>query len=116
MKKIGLLFLVAFLSVGLAGCPGSKDADPVGTWEMTYDTNCDGSTGKLVLHIHQNNTYIDSRGFNGTWSVDSKTITLNDARGGLIYGGVVDGDRMINGTWVGGNSGCWTAQRTSSLP
>lgn len=116
MKRIGLLFLVVILTVGLAGCPGGdKDADPVGTWVVTGDAGCNGTTAGWVSHIFDNGTFIDSDGARGTWTVKKKDLTMNYTNILLVFTGEVDGDR-IAGTFTGTTSGCWTAVRTSTTP
>ncbi len=118
MKKIGLLLLVVVLAVGLAGCPGggSNDQDPVGQWVVYVDFDCDANVNNSgVWHIYANGTFIDSYSDTGTWSVHKHDITLNYANGS-IWGGDVDGDHMTGTYSNGPQNGCWTAQRTSTIP
>jgi hypothetical protein len=117
MKKLLLVVLVAMMAFGVAGChKGDKDADPVGTWLLSYDWGCNGTYGLATWHVHTGGVFIDSDGISGGWSVDGNSITLNYTTG-YIYGGTVDGDRM-DGTMTAsdGDRGCWSAQRTSTLP
>ena len=117
MRKLWLLFFVVVLALGVVGCSkGDKDADPVGTWVMTYDWDCNGSAETVVWHLYNNKTFISSSGSNGSWSVSKKDITINYANG-TIYNGIVNGDSM-SGTsrGISGSTGCWSAQRTSTSP
>jgi len=120
MKKIGLLFLVVLMAFGVAfgvtGCSKNKDADPVGTWVLTYDWGCDGSSANAVWHIYEKGAFNDNTAGHGTWAVSKKAITLSYSNG-TNYGGDVDGDRM-SGTMTAFSStqGCWSATRTSTTP
>lgn len=116
MKKIALLFLVVVLSVGLAGCPGSKDEDAVGTWIMTYDWECNGSADSVVWHLYDNGTFISSSGSNGSYDVSGNDITVNYSNGQINHGDI-NGDSIL-GTMiaVNGRTGCWAAQRISNAP
>ncbi len=115
MKKIGLLFLAIVMVLGVAGCH-KKDADPVGTWVMTFNWVNDGS-GSVVWHIYTGGRFNDSQGNSGTWATDRDDVTMAYSNG-TNYGGTVDGDRMSGTmTSVGtGGQGNWAAQRTSSAP
>lgn len=118
MKRIGLFLLAVVMVAGLAGCSNKDhDADPVGTWFMSIDYGgCNGSPGNVVWHIHNNGTFVSSSGSHGIWSIAKNTITMNFSSG-TIYTGEVDGDSMA-GTMNAhdGDSGCWTATRTSKTP
>ena len=118
MKKIGLIILVVAMAFGLAGCAKDHhDADPVGTWVISWDWECDGSAGLTLWHIFTGGSFIDDFGGGGTWAVDRSDITLTYDSGN-IYGGTVDGDSM-DGTMIQagtGRSGCWAAERSSHTP
>jgi hypothetical protein len=117
MKKLGLILLVVVMAFGVAGCSKDKDADPVGTWIMTFDWGCDGSAGTVVWHIYTGGAFNDNQGNSGGWAVKKKDITLSYSNG-TNYGGDVDDDRMSGTmTSVGtGTQGCWSAARTSTSP
>jgi hypothetical protein len=116
MKKIGLFLLVVMMALGMAACSKNKDADPVGTWVMSYAWNTGGS-GSVVWHIYAKGDFNTSSGNHGTWAVSKKDITMSYDNG-TTYGGEVDDDRM-SGTMTSigsGTQGIWSAQRTSTSP
>lgn len=116
MKKIGLFLLAVMMVAGLAGCNKDHDADPVGTWTMTWDWDCNGSTGTDAMHIYSNGTF-NWGGSAGTWSVDGDDIVFNFSTG-TVYSGRVDDD-IMSGTMVSGGSGrtgCWSAYRINKVP
>jgi hypothetical protein len=116
MKRVGLFLLAMVLVAGLAGCKGGdSDADPVGTWAVTSDANCDGSVGRYETHIFNNGTFQDTDGARGTWTVNKDNLTLNYTNILFVYSGTVDGNG-ITGTFTGNASGCWWATRISTVP
>lgn len=117
MKKIGLLLLAVVMVVGMAGCGGDEDVNPVGTWAAAWGIGCNGTDGSNELHIHINGTMIDSFGSNGTWTVDGDTITINYASG-AIWSGAISNNNAISGTFTdaAGGSGCWSATKLSGTP
>ena len=112
MKRIGLFLLAVVMAFGMAAC-SSKDANPVGTWDVTAKSL--GSTADIRWFIYDNGTFIDIDGDAGIWSVDKKKITVQYNAGGAIFSGSVDDDTM-EGTFNGAVSGSWAARRISSSP
>lgn len=117
MKRIGLFLLAVVMLVGIAGCGGDNDANPVGTWAASWDDGCNGTNGGNQLHIHKNGTLIDSFGATGVWSVDGDTITINYASGAIWSGDIVNGN-AISGTYTNatGGPGCWSATKLRDTP
>jgi hypothetical protein len=122
MKRIGLLFLVVAMTLAAAACSTDKDVDPVGTWRVTFDWNCNGIDGFEVFHIVADGTYFvvdeDAR-TTGTWLLAEESITLKADDRFLVFTGTIDGDSM-EGTYTARSGpltgGCWTATRTSATP
>ncbi len=117
MKRLGLFLVVIVMAFAMVGCVKNKDADPVGSWVLSFDFECDGGAGSALWFISSGGTYIDDFGDGGTWSVDNSDITLRYDSGN-VFSGEVDGDSMVGSfTQAGsGRRGCWAAQRVSRTP
>ncbi|MHB8836733.1 MAG: hypothetical protein ACYC9Y_13665 [Candidatus Methylomirabilia bacterium] len=125
MKRLGLLLIAIVM---MAGCSKDQDhtADVVGTWVVTYDWNCDGSTGSITLHLRHNGTFIVSNDVpvSGTFILRGNDFMLNPyesssgGSSGTIYSGKVDGDYMSGSMFSDftDSTGCWSANRISTTP
>ena len=51
MKRIGLFLLAAVMAFGMVACSSNKDADPVGTWDVTAKSL--GSTIDLRWFVYE---------------------------------------------------------------
>ncbi len=127
MKRLGLFLLAVVMVAGLAGCSGDHEADPVGTWAVTWDWSCDGKLiENAVWHIYPTGSFSDAGGSSGSWSLADKTITLaytynvhqeDDPGDYAIFVGEIDGAGMEGKMSVGpAATGCWSAHRTSTTP
>jgi hypothetical protein len=86
----------------------------VGSWNLSYDWNCDGSTGLSVTQINSNNTFSSNWGDSGTWSLTGSQF--NHYPNGTIYWGTINAAcNYMNGTMrdYNGTTGCWTASRSA---
>lgn len=118
MKRMGKLLLALVLMLGVAGCSrGNHDADPVGTWTISWDTDCDGIDGTRAYHFYDDGTLLDASGNAATWTVDGDQIAMSFAYGGL-WSGTVGGDSTVAGTYVNPDAGrgCWSGTKTSDTP
>lgn len=118
MKSMFMVVLAAMFAVGLAGCGSQNhDADPVGTWTLSWDTDCDGNDGSRVYHFYDNETIVDASGNTGTWAVVDDAITMHFDYGGVWSGDIV-ADSTATGTYVNpeGGRGCWAGTKSSDIP
>ncbi|MBN2387060.1 MAG: hypothetical protein JXB85_08565 [Anaerolineales bacterium] len=83
----------------------------VGTWNFSYDWNCDGDSRTGTFYIYDDRTFSDSQGGSGSWAYTSGELNLIYP-GGTTYTGRLNGN-TISGTMVDadGDEGCWEGTR-----
>lgn len=121
MKKLFLLFLMAFLFIG---CSSNDDTiyDYVGTWSGTYDGNDKGvwnivvdTNGKVVGTMHSD---VNNENYNISGNL-SETGDLNASVGLPSQGnfkGTLNTDKKGNGSWSNSiptpaRSGSWKGDK-----
>ncbi len=118
------LFVVAGLVLILGACtsggsdPTSPGISVTGRWTVTYNWNCDESTGTAEWTINADGTFvtIENDPQQGSWTLQNTAITLT-YQSGTVYNGTVDAaGTSMQGTMLDFSnvSGCWTATRSAS--
>ena len=101
---------------GSTGCwSAEKTRTVAGTWPLTFDWSCDGSSGTNFFYIYNDGTfYVGQEGSYGTWTLLENQITLVFSSG-TTYVGTVDSTwTRIEGTMEsssGESTGCWSAEK-----
>ena len=105
---VGLVLGIPYLEKqGLLG------TSAVGTWNVSYDWGCTGSTQSDHFYIYSDGSYSDDSSSGGNWTLSGGQITLTYGSG-TVYTGSISGSQM-NGTMVSydQNTGCWTSTRAA---
>lgn len=87
----------------------------VGTWDLYYDWDCDGTYGTTWMEFFSDGTWENGEGYVGTWLQDGCNIDWW-FESGTHYWGVMELDGMyMEGDMLsyGGLEGCWWADRTA---
>ena len=90
----------------------------VGSWNMTFDWDCDGADGSVIWTIAKNGTFMSSSGSSGTWTGSKKKVTLQYTtgckptyKGTMKTIGSADGEMTCT---EGANNGCWVATKSGN--
>ncbi len=107
--------IISYLLSDSAGASPSKCV--VGTWDKSYDWECNGNPGSVRDTLRADGTWSDSQGSSGTWTQTGDQYT-QVFTGGTTYRGTVNSlCSYMQGTMVvpsTGRTGCWNASRTQS--
>jgi len=105
------------IAVAASGGGGGNgdDYNVVGTWNLIFDWNCDGTSGSTSITLNEGGSF---SGDSGNWTLDGSSITMVFIGSGVTatYRGTVTSDTHMEGTMNNtyGESGCWSANKTSS--
>ncbi len=87
----------------------------VGSWLLTYDWNCDGTTRTINMNIYQDGRFAVGDGLAGMWSLQGYHYRGVYNMGTIYTGTVRSSCEHISGTMVedDGDKGCWSASLRS---
>jgi len=133
VKKI--FHLIAFLPITgiflLAGCPAllpiptplpsprtPDSGDLFGTWNISYDWDCNDDLLSFIVFINTDGTYTDNQDGTGTWELNGSVITLTYTGNVTLLTGAVNSEcTKITGIMDSNSSektGCWDAIKTGT--
>lgn len=123
MKKkilLGLILATAFMFTFAAGPASAGKLQKVlaGTWNFSYDWNCDGTPGTGVWYLESDGTFTTDTGKYGTWTQKLQIVKITYETGCMpTYTGILSSLKAMSGTMVcadGSSSGCFTATKAAS--
>lgn len=121
-NKIVLCLILAMailftIDAGVASA-GRLERILAGTWDVTFDWDCNGEDGTAVWTLSSDGTFISSTGATGTWSQSRRIVEIVYATGCRpTYTGTLQSLRRMSGEMVCADNsgrGCFTAVKTSN--
>ncbi len=123
MKKYILLLSISLLSIlnfnaltmGLNNT--LTDAEVIGTWTLSVDWDCNGSTNPGDITFIADYTFTSTGGYSGTWVSTGSAITWTHNSGAhAVYTGTINGNEITGSIATDNdpNAGCFNANKDTT--